>query len=387
MVSVYLDNNATTRTDPLVLEAMLPCFTDCYANPSSMHAEGRRAAAAMVTARGQVRRLIGAAEDSEIVFTASGTEADNLALAQVRECAEGREEIIVSAVEHMAVLAAARHEALRGARLHVIGVDGQGGLDIDAYRRVLGPRTALVSMMWANNETGVVFPIAQLAAMAHDAGALFHSDAVQAAGRLPIDVADGTVDLLSLSAHKLHGPKGVGALYVRKNVRCAPVLHGGRQERGRRAGTVNLPGIVGFGAAAELAASRLAMDAPAIEALRDMLADGIRRSVPDCRILGDAMTRLPGTLCVAFDGAEGEIVLDALDKVGIYASSGAACASGAIEPSHVVRAMRLADSAARGVVRFSLSRETRADDIDCVLARLPAIVANAKLAACGDSFF
>jgi cysteine desulfurase len=375
---VYLDNAATTRTDPAVVAAMLPFFTQSFGNPSSSHDFGRAAAAAVTAARREVQALIGAASEDEIVFTAGATEANNAALRQSLR-RESRNEVVVSAVEHPAVLAvAADLEKHHGVVVHRIGVDGFGRLDLAAYRRALSRRTALVSIMWANNETGTVFPVPDLAAMAHAVGALFHTDAVQAAGKLAIDVGAGTIDLLSLSAHKLHGPKGIGALYVRKGTKFRALLRGGRQERSRRAGTENVPGIVGFGAAAALARERMEADAGHIAHLRDRLERAITATIDGSFILGDRHARVPATSCIAFDGADGEELLHRLNQAGIAASAGSACTAGAMEPSHVVRAMAVPYTAAHGVLRFSLSRETGDDDIARVMTVLPAIVAQAR---------
>lgn len=386
-MQVYLDNNATTRTDPEAVAAMLPYFIEHFANPSSRHREGAAAAAALGAARWQVAKLVGAQEAFEIVFTSGGTEANNLALAQAGS--GDRNEIVVSAVEHPAILATCRGLESRGLKTVVVGVDEHGRLDMDAYAAALSPRTALVSLMTANNETGTVFPIRACAAKAKACGALFHTDAVQAAGRIPLDVAESGIDMLSLSAHKLHGPKGVGALYVRTDVRCAPILAGGRQERGRRPGTQNLPGIVGFGRAAELAKARLAADVKKIGLLRDRFEATCLRRISACQILGDVGSRLPGTTCIAFDAVEGEVVLDGLDRIGVCASSGAACASGMIDPSHVVRAMKVPESAAHGAIRFSFARENTEAEVDYVLARLPDIVDRARAVsiASADGFF
>jgi cysteine desulfurase len=374
-----LDNAATTRTDPEVVRAMLPYFTQSFANPSSSHGLGREAAAAVSNARRQVQSLLGAADADEIVFTASATEANNTALLQALHCG-GRNEVIVSAVEHPAILnVCANLEKQHGLVVHRIGVDRRGRLDLDAYGRVLSRRTALVSLMWANNETGTLFPVAELAEMAHAAGALFHSDAVQAAGKVPLALAATAIELLSLSAHKFHGPKGAGVLYVRGKLH--PLLRGGRQERGRRAGTENVPAIVGLGKAAELAQNRLSEDAVRIAALRDRLEHAVLAAIADCAVLGDTSNRVPGLSAIAFDGADSEEILHKLSQAGFAASAGSACASGNMEPSHVLKAMRLSYSAALGTVRFSLARDTTAADIDRLLAVLPDIVA----AACVSS--
>ena len=374
----YLDNNATTRTDPEVVRAMLPFLTESFGNPSSSHDLGRAAARAVAAARRQILALLGGEHEEEIVFTAGATEANNAALRQALG-REARDEVVVSAVEHPAVLAVcAGLEQSHGRRVHRIGVDRRGRLDVAAYRRALGRRTALASIMWANNETGTIFPVAELADLAHEAGALFHSDATQAVGKIGVDLRSARVDMLSLSAHKFHGPKGIGALYVRKGTEFAGMIRGGRQERGRRAGTENGPGIVGLGAAAALAQARRDDDAVRIAGLRDRLERSILAAIDDCFALGDVENRLPGAAAIAFAGADSEEILLNLNKARIAASSGSACASGAMAPSHVVRAMRVPYWAAHGVVRFSLSRDNANADIDRVVDALPSIIAASR---------
>ena len=375
----YLDNNATTRVDPVVLAAMLPFFTEHFGNAGSSHRFGGAAGAAVGAARRQVQALIGAAGEHEIVFTASGSEADTTAILGALEAQPGRDEVVTTAVEHSAVLAVCRHlEKARGTTVHVVPVDARGVPDIDAYRRALGPRTAVASVIWANNETGTIHPVAALAALAHEAGALFHTDAVQAVGKVPVDVQAAGVDLLSLSGHKLHAPKGVGALYVRRGVRLTPLVRGGGQERGRRAGTENVPGIVGLGRAAELAASRLGADGARMRGLRDRLEAGVLAAIEDVLVLGDPANRLANTSNLAFFDADGEGLLMLLDRQGIACSSGSACRSGVAGPSQVLRAMGVPAGAARGAIRFSLSRETTEAEIDRVLNVLPAIVAGLR---------
>jgi cysteine desulfurase len=371
---VYLDNNATTRMDARVLEAMLPVFREQFANPSSTHSLGAAASDAVRAARRQVQLSIGAARESEIVFTSGGSESNNTAILSALETQAGRNEIVTSAVEHPAVLAVCAHLERQGrAKIHCIPVDRAGNLDIEAYRTALNARTALVSIQWANNETGVVFPIPLLASMAHEAGALFHCDAVQAVGKIPIVVAVTEIDILSISAHKMHGPKGAGALYVRHGVRLAPLVHGGRQERGRRAGTENTAGIVGFGMAAELAAQALPEETPRIALMRDRMQREILRRVRGSILVGDSHGRLPNTLNIAFEDLEADAILLLLDRASIVASSGSACAAGSMEPSHVLRAMKVPFSHLRGSVRFSLSRDNSETDIDRVLEVLPQV--------------
>ncbi|MGJ4973384.1 MULTISPECIES: cysteine desulfurase NifS [unclassified Bradyrhizobium] len=375
MRPVYLDNNATTRADPEVVAAMLPFFTDQFGNASSSHAFGSEVAGAVRQARKSLQALLGAAFDHEIVFTSGGTESDNTALLSALETQDGRDEIVTTAVEHPAILSLVEYlSGKRGLTVHLIGVDAAGRLDLEAYKRALGPRTAIASVMWANNETGTLFPVSDLARLAHEAGALFHTDAVQAVGKIAIDLKSAGVDMLSLSGHKLHGPKGIGALYVRKGTPFAPLLRGGPQERRRRGGTENVPGIIGLGKAAELAAKHLADEQGRVRALRDRLEQGILQSVGHCVVLGDLAARLPNTSNIAFQHLEGEPIVMRLNQAGIAASLGSACASGSMEPSHVLRAMNVPPDLLRGAVRFSLSRDTTDDDIDRMLQILPDIV-------------
>jgi cysteine desulfurase len=379
MRPVYLDNNATTPVDPEAVAAMLPYFTEQFGNASSMHAFGAAVGPAVKEARQHIRSLLGAALDQEIVFTSGGTESDNAAILSVIELPGERNELIISAVEHPAVLALGAYlEKSRGVRVHVIPVDSQGRLDLDAYRHALGKKTALVSIMWANNETGTLFPVTELAELAHEAGALFHTDAVQAVGKVAMDLKTSQIDMLSLSGHKIHAPKGIGALYLRKGVRFHPLLRGGHQERGRRAGTENVPAIVGLGKAAALATHYLSDEQTRVKNLRDRLEQGILQLVADCFVTGDRGNRLPNTSSIAFDFAESEVILLMLDKAGVAASSGSACASGSMEPSHVLRAMSVPYTAAHGAIRFSFSRINVDDDVERVLDVLPQIVARAR---------
>ena len=375
MRPVYLDNNATTRVDPRVVQAMLPFYTEQFGNASSMHAFGADVSAALMRARRQLQALIGAEFDHEIVYTASGTEADNTAILSALETQVGRNEIVTSAVEHPAVLALCEWlRKQRGIKICMVGVDSRGRLDMGAYRRALSPRTAIASIMWANNETGTLFPVEQLAELAHEAGALFHTDAVQAVGKLPIDLAHSDIDMLSLAGHKLHAPKGIGALYVRKGVRLRPLLRGGHQERGRRAGTENVPGIVGLGVAAELAQAAMQDERIRVRALRDRLEHDVGQRISNAMVTGDVENRLPNTANIAFEYVEGEGILLLLNKAGIACSSGSACTSGSLEPSHVLRAMNIPYTAAHGAIRFSFSRENTDEDVDRVLDVLPGII-------------
>ncbi|WP_454631827.1 cysteine desulfurase NifS [Bradyrhizobium cenepequi] len=373
MRPIYLDNNATTRTDPSVVAAMLPFFTEQFGNASSAHTFGNEVAGALKQARKQLQALLGGAFDHEIVFTSGGTESDNTAVLSALAVQEGRDEIVTTTVEHPAVLSLAEELAHRGVKSHLVPVDTRGRLDIEAYRRALSPRTAIASVMWANNETGTIFPIEFLARMAHSAGALFHTDAVQAVGRVTIDLQSSEIDMLSLSGHKLHGPKGIGALYLRKGTKFKPRLFGGPQERRRRAGTENVPGIVGLGKAAELAAARFEQDRTRIAVLRDRLEQGILK-VGHCMVLGDIHNRLPNTSSIAFEHLEGEAIIHHLNRAGVAASLGSACASGSMEPSHVLRAMNIPPAALRGAIRFSLSRDNSAGEIDHVLQVLRGII-------------
>lgn len=363
MTPIYLDNNATTRTDTRVVAAMLPFFTEQFGNASSAHSFGADVATAIKRARRQVQALLGAEFDHEVIFTSGGSEADSTAIHSALAVQAGRDEIVISAVEHPAILSAARVLEERGVVVRTIPVDAQGRLDLAAYRDALSERTALVSVMWANNETGAIFPVEMLAQMAHAAGALFHTDAVQAAGRIPMHLKSSAIDMLSLSAHKFHGPKGVGALYLRKGVKFHPLILGGPQERRRRAGTENTPGIVGLGKAAEIAAETFDADRMRIATLRDRLEQAVLRS-GDCVALSATAARLPNTSSIAFAHLDGEAILHHLGRAGVAASLGSACASGSVEPSHVLRAMNVAPELIRGVIRFSLSRETTGEEID-----------------------
>ncbi len=379
MRPVYLDNNATTRVSEEVVSAMLPFFTAQFGNASSMHTFGSEVGGAVKNARGQLQKLIGAAHDHEIVYTSCGTESDNMAILSALETQVGRNEVVTSVVEHPAVLALCDYlEKTRGIKIHRIPVDAKGRLDVDAYRKALGPKTAIASIMWANNETGTIFPIARLAELAHEAGALFHTDAVQAVGKITINVADSEIDMLSLSGHKLHAPKGIGALYVRRGVRLRPMLRGGHQERGRRAGTENAPSIIGLGKAAELALEYMNDEQTRVRALRDRLEDGILQRVANCFVTGDVEHRLPNTANIAFEYIEGEGILLMLNKAGIAASSGSACTSGSLEPSHVLRAMKVPYTAAHGAIRFSFSRENTEEDVDRVIEAVPSIIAKLR---------
>jgi cysteine desulfurase len=378
---VYLDNNATTPVDQRVVDAMLPYFREHFANPSSAHALGVASADAIAAARRQVQALIGAEFEKEIIFTSGGTESNNTAILSSLEVQHGRNEIVTSLVEHPSVLAVCDHLERSGrAVIHRIPVDESGQLNRDAYRAALNAKTAIVSMQWANNETGAQFPVIELAHEAHEAGALFHCDAVQAAGKVAIRAQSTEIDMLSVSAHKMQGPKGVGALYVRSGTRLAALLRGGKQERGRRAGTENTAAIVGFGVAADLANQALRYEMPRVAALRDWLEEEIVRRVPGSMPIGKWSNRLPNTLNIAFENIEADLLLTLLDRACIAVSSGSACASGSIEPSHVLRSMRVPFAYLRGAVRFSFSRENSEKDVARVLDILPRAVEDLRAA-------
>lgn len=373
MKAIYLDNNATTRLDPMVLEAMMPFMTEHYGNPSSIHGFGEPVRKGIERAREQVAALLGAAHDSEIIFTSCATEANSTAILSAVEALPERKEIITSVVEHPAILEVCEHLERRGYTIHRLPVDSQGRLDLDHYQSLLSENVALVSVMWANNETGTVFPVQTMATMAKEKGVLFHTDGVQAAGKFPIHLASSDIDMLSFSGHKIHAPKGVGALYVKRGSRFRPLLRGGHQERGRRAGTENAAGIVGLGMACELAEVHMPIMSHLAE-LRDELQAGLLEKVPCSIVTGDSENRTPNTLNIAFEYIEGEAILLMLNQLGIAASSGSACTSGSLEPSHVMRAMSIPYTAAHGSVRFSLSRYTRQKEIDYVLEKLPPVI-------------
>ncbi|MCL9670866.1 cysteine desulfurase NifS [Citrobacter sp. MNAZ 1397] len=378
MKPIYLDNNATTRIDPMVLEAMMPFLTEHYGNPSSIHDFGLPSRGALERAHQQVAALLGADHASEIIFTSCATEATSTALHACTELMPERREIITTTVEHPATLAVCEHLERQGYLVHRIAVNADGAIDMAQYRQALSHRVAVVSVMWANNETGVIFPVAEMAELAHEYGALFHCDAVQAVGKIPLAVGKTQVDMLSCSAHKLHGPKGVGCLYLRRGTRFRPLLRGGHQERGRRAGTENIAGIVGMGSACELAQVHLP-GMSEIARLRDYLQEELVNRVPSVRVMGGNQPRVPGTANLAFEFIEGEAILLLLNQAGIAASSGSACTSGSLEPSHVMRAMNIPYTAAHGSIRFSLSRYTREKEIDYVIDALPPIISRLRM--------
>lgn len=372
-MTIYLDNNATTRTAPEVLDAITPFFHEWYGNPSSAHSFGGRVAQDLVLARQQVAALLGA-EPDEILFTSCGTESDNTAVLSALETHGEKRHVVTSRVEHPAIRALCGHLKRKGYRVTEIGVDGDGRLDMERYEQSLTPDTAVVTLMWANNETGVIFPVEEAARTAHERGILFHTDAVQVAGKMPVRMAESVIDMLSLSGHKLHAPKGVGVLYVRKGTKFSPFMIGGHQERGRRGGTENTPGIIGLGKACELAALRMEEENTRVKALRDKLENGLLASVPSSKINGDRLNRLPNTTNISFESVEGEAILLMMDEFGICASSGSACTSGSLQPSHVLRAMGVPFTMAHGSIRFSLSTYNTEAEIDFVLEKFPAII-------------
>ncbi|CDQ10267.1 cysteine desulfurase (tRNA sulfurtransferase), PLP-dependent [Acidithiobacillus ferrivorans] len=375
MSSAYMDNNATTRVDPRVLETILPYFSEYYGNPSSMHSFGGDVGKRLEEARASVQALLGVEHDSEIIFTSCGTESDNTAILSALAIQPSRREIITSVVEHPAILALCDHlERHEGYKVHYIPVDRLGRISMEAYAAALSEQVAVVSMMYANNETGTIFPVESMARMAKEKGALFHTDAVQAVGKIALNMQESAIDMLSLSGHKLHAPKGVGALYVRRGTRYRPLLRGGHQERGRRAGTENTTGIIALGLAADMALEHMEYENTVVRALRDRLEAGILAQVPYAFANGDPEHRLPNTASISFEYIEGEAILMLLSRVGIAASSGSACTSGSLEPSHVLRAMNIPYTAAHGTIRFSLSRETTEAEVDWVIAQTPPII-------------
>ncbi len=373
---IYMDNNATTRVAPEVVEEMLPFFSDCYGNPSSMHTFGGQVGRAIEKARAEVAGLIGA-EPEEIVFTSCGTESDSTAIFSALQSWPEKRHIITTRVEHPAVknlcenltqLTGHKHRTTR------LRVDADGLLDMDQYREALSEDTAIVSVMWANNETGVIFPVEEMAALAAERGILFHTDAVQAVGKIPINMRENEINFLSISGHKLHAPKGIGVLYIRKGTPFVPFLNGGHQERGRRGGTENVASIIGLGRACVLAADKLDEENTRVRAMRDKLEKGLLASIPKSMLNGHPEKRLPNTSNISFEFVEGEAILLHMNQYNICASSGSACTSGSLEPSHVMRAMGVPFTAAHGSIRFSLSTYNSEEEVDFVLDKMPRII-------------
>jgi len=374
MEDIYLDNNATTRVDPAVVETMLPYFTEQFGNPSSIHSFGNKVGLAIKKARMQVQELLGTEHDSEIIFTSCGTESNSTALLSALRAQPERKEIITTTVEHPAILTPCTFLEKEGYKIHYLKVDDKGRLDMDEYKKLLTNQVAVVSVMWANNETGTVFPVIEMAELANAADAMFHTDAVQAVGKVPMNLKDTKIDMLSVSGHKLHAPKGIGVLYLKRGTLFHPLLLGGHQERGRRAGTENTTSIIGLGKAAEMALEAMAYENTEVMRLRDKLEAAILAKVPHSFITGDASNRLPNTSNIAFEFIEGEAVLLLLNKFGIAVSSGSACTSGSLEPSHVMRAMGIPYATAQSTVRFSLSRYSTEAEVDRVIHVVPEII-------------
>ena len=377
---IYMDNNATTRVDPEVLEAMLPYFSDNYGNPSSMHTFGGMIGRSINEARAKIAGLIGAQPD-ELVFTSCGTESDSTAILSALQAFPEKRHVVTTRVEHPAVknlcenidtLTGHKHKAT------LLPVGNDGAIDLALYEESLTDETAIVSVMWANNETGVIFPIAEMAAIAKERGILFHTDAVQAVGKMPINLAELPIDFLSISGHKLHAPKGVGVLYVRKGTPFVPFMIGGHQEKGRRGGTENTASIVGLGKACELAAERMDDENSRVKELRDRLENGLLEAIPNSLLNGHKTKRLPNTTNISFEYVEGEAILLHLDRYNICASSGSACTSGSLEPSHVLRAMGVPFTAAHGSIRFSLSVFNTEKEVDFVLEKMPPLIASLR---------
>ena len=373
MRTVYVDNNATTKVAPEVLEEMLPYFSEYYGNPSSMHFFGGQVARKVNEARERVADLLGA-DPSEIVFTSCGTESDNAAILGTFDSYPEKRHFITTRVEHPAVGNVSTYLSRKGKHVTELSVDREGRLDLDELKESMTDQTALVSTMYANNETGVIFPIEEIGEIVKEKGISFHTDAVQTVGKIPIDLKKSTIDMLSLSGHKLHAPKGIGVLYIRKGTKFSPFLIGGHQEKGRRGGTENVPYIIGLGKACELAKKNMENENTRVRALRDYLEQKILEKVPNTLVNGERIHRLPNTLSVSFEYVEGESILLLLSDLGICASSGSACTSGSLEPSHVLRAMGVPFTAAHGSIRFSLSIYNTKEEMDYIIEHLPPII-------------
>jgi len=382
---IYLDHNATTPIHPAVVDRMVATLRDEFGNPSSVHHFGQRAKAVVDEARAAVAALIGA-EAAEVVFTSGGTESDNFAVRGVAEALEaaGRRHLIASAIEHEAVLNTLKALGRRGWRITLLPVDQSGVVSADSLRSALADDTALVSVMHANNEIGTIQPIAELARLAHERGALFHTDAVQSAGKIPIDVKALGVDLLSLSAHKFYGPKGVGAIWIRRGLRLLPLMTGGKHERNRRAGTENVAGIAGMGVAAQIARTKMAEDAARLGALRDRLEQGLLAAVPGTQVNGAREPRVANTTNISFERVEAESLLIALDLEGVAVSTGSACSSGTLEPSHVLKAMGFPAHRTQNSIRFSLGAANTEADIDRVISVVPGVVSKLRSLTAGS---
>ena len=378
MKPIYVDNNATTQVAPEVLAAMLPYFREYYGNPSSMHTFGGQVGPKVREAREQVAELVGASAD-EILFTSCGSESDNTAIRSALVCNPDKRHIVISRVEHPAIRSLAASLENQGYRITEIPVDSQGHINLEKLKDSLTPDTAIVSIMWANNETGVIFPIEKIAELVHQHGIIFHTDAVQAVGKIPINLRNTTIDMLSLSGHKLHAPKGIAALFIRKGTKFSPFLIGGHQERGRRAGTENVPGIIGLGTGCRLARENMDQENSRVRELRDHLEKELLYRIPNSLVNGDPLQRLPNTSNISFEFVEGESILLMLNEFNICASSGSACTSGSLEPSHVIRAMGVPFTMAHGSIRFSLSIYNTLQEIDFIIEKLPPIIERLRI--------
>lgn len=377
---IYMDNNATTRIAPEVIDAMMPYLTDYYGNPSSMHTFGGQVGQAINQARQEIADLLGA-NPGEIVFTSCGTESDSTAILSALQTYPDKNHVVTTRVEHPAVKNLCDNlDIFTGRKYHTtrLPVAGDGTLDLEQYKASLTDDTAIVSVMWANNETGVLFPVEEMASIAKERGILFHTDAVQYVGKVPINLKESDIDFLSLSGHKLHAPKGVGVLYVRKGIPFIPFMNGGHQEHGRRGGTENVASIIGLGKACTLAAAKMTEENTRVKMLRDKLEQGLLRTIPKSLLNGHPEQRLPNTSNISFEYVEGEAILLHMNQHNICASSGSACTSGSLEPSHVLRAMGVPFTAAHGSIRFSLSVYNTEEEIDFVLAKMPSIIANLR---------
>jgi cysteine desulfurase len=373
MKTVYLDNNATTQVASEVIDAMLPYFREFYGNPSSMHSFGGQVAKKIQDAREQAAALIGASPD-EIIFTSCGTESDNAAIRSALTTRPDKRHIVTSRVEHPAIRALCASLSQQGYKITEVQVDKSGLLDMEQYENSLSPDTAVVSLMWANNETGVIFPVEKAAEAAKKHGIPFHTDAVQSTGKIPFKMSANVIDMLSISGHKLHAPKGVGILYVRRGSKFAPFLIGGHQEKGRRGGTENTPGIIGLGKACEMASANMDKENTVVRRLRDKLEKTLIATIPQSRVNGDPARRLPNTSNISFEYIEGEAILLLMNEYGICASSGSACTSGSLQPSHVLHAMGVPFTMAHGSIRFSLSIYNTEEEVSLVIDKLPPIV-------------
>ena len=373
MKTIYLDNNATTQVAEEVLDVMTPYFRELYGNPSSMHTFGGQVGQKIRVAREQVAELLGASPE-EIVFTSCGTESDNSAIRSALLTRPDKKHIVISRVEHPAIHALCSHLGSQGYKITELPVDKNGILDLENLEKSLTSDTAIVSLMWGNNETGVIFPVEEAARLTHEKGILFHTDAVQAAGKIPINMKNNVIDMLSISGHKLHAPKGIGILYIRRGTKFSPFLIGGHQEKGRRGGTENTPSIIGLGRACELAASNMEKENTYVRRLRDKLEHELLKKISQSRVNGDVVHRLPNTTNISFEFVEGEAILLLMNELGICASSGSACTSGSLQPSHVLRAMGVPFTMAHGSIRFSLSVNNTEEEVDFVIDKMPAII-------------